>query len=125
MRRGRIGGNHGSYSRHPEMLAQHKRVYARLDALWREPRRATARERGPCIHRSRVYPRSEYWRDGPRELIASRSTIVAEIVGALGVPHTPFFPALVEREGPQCETARFFAAVTRGRQTMRPAPDLM
>ena len=37
---------------------------------------------------------------------------MAAIVGALGVPHTPFFPALVEREGPQCETARFFAAVT-------------
>jgi len=45
---------------------------------------------------------------------------VAEIVGALGVPHTPFFPALVEREGPQCETARFFAAVTRELEAMRP-----
>jgi gallate dioxygenase len=37
---------------------------------------------------------------------------VAEIAGALGVPHTPFFPSLVEREGPACETARLFAAVT-------------
>ena len=37
---------------------------------------------------------------------------MAEIVGALGVPHTPFFPSLVEREGPACETARLFAAVT-------------
>jgi aromatic ring-opening dioxygenase catalytic subunit (LigB family) len=45
---------------------------------------------------------------------------VAEIVGALGVPHTPFFPALVEREGPQCETARFFAAVTKELEAMRP-----
>jgi len=45
---------------------------------------------------------------------------VAQIVGALGVPHTPFFPALVEREGPQCETARFFAAVTRELEAMRP-----
>jgi gallate dioxygenase len=45
---------------------------------------------------------------------------VAAIVGALGVPHTPFFPALVEREGPQCETARFFAAVTAELEAMRP-----
>jgi hypothetical protein len=45
---------------------------------------------------------------------------VAQIVGALGVPHTPFFPALVEREGPQCETARFFASVTRELEAMRP-----
>jgi gallate dioxygenase len=45
---------------------------------------------------------------------------VAEIVGALGVPHTPFFPALVEREGPQCETARFFASVTKELEAMRP-----
>jgi hypothetical protein len=28
--------------RHPEARAPHKRVYARLDALWGEPRRATA-----------------------------------------------------------------------------------
>ncbi len=45
---------------------------------------------------------------------------MAEIVGTLGVPHTPFFPALVEREGPQCETARFFAAVTNELEAMRP-----
>jgi gallate dioxygenase len=45
---------------------------------------------------------------------------VATIVGALGVPHTPFFPSLVEREGPQCETARFFAAVTAELEAMRP-----
>ena len=45
---------------------------------------------------------------------------MAQIVGALGVPHTPFFPALVEREGPQCETARFFASVTRELEAMRP-----
>jgi len=45
---------------------------------------------------------------------------VAAIVGALGVPHTPFFPALVEREGPQCETARFFAAATAELEAMRP-----
>jgi gallate dioxygenase len=46
--------------------------------------------------------------------------LVAEIVGALGVPHTPFFPALVEREGPNCETAQFFAAVTKELAAMRP-----
>jgi gallate dioxygenase len=46
--------------------------------------------------------------------------LVAEIVGALGVPHTPFFPALVEREGPNCETAQFFAAVTKELTAMRP-----
>ena len=38
----------------------------------------------------------------------------------MGVPHTPFFPALVEREGPECETARFFASVTRELEAMRP-----
>ena len=45
---------------------------------------------------------------------------MAEIVGALGVPHTPYYPALVEREGPECETARFFAAVTKELEAMRP-----
>jgi gallate dioxygenase len=50
----------------------------------------------------------------------NRSSIVAEIVGALGVPHTPLYPALVEREGPQCETARYFAAVTSELEAMRP-----
>jgi gallate dioxygenase len=45
---------------------------------------------------------------------------VAEVVGALGVPHTPFFPALVEREGPDCETARFFASVRHELEAMRP-----
>jgi gallate dioxygenase len=45
---------------------------------------------------------------------------VAEIVGALGVPHTPFFPSLVEREGPGCDTARFFASVTAELEAMRP-----
>jgi len=44
---------------------------------------------------------------------------VAEIVGAFGVPHTPIYPALVERE-PDCDTARFFASLTRELETMRP-----
>ena len=45
---------------------------------------------------------------------------MADIVGALGVPHTPFFPSLVEREGPGCETARLFAALTDELGAMRP-----
>jgi len=44
---------------------------------------------------------------------------MAEIVGALGVPHTPFYPSLVERE-PQCETAKLFAAVTDALAAMQP-----
>jgi len=46
--------------------------------------------------------------------------MVAEIVGAIGVPHTPFFPSLVEREGPTCETAQYFAALTAELEAMRP-----
>jgi hypothetical protein len=53
-------------------------------------------------------------------LLKQESFKVAQIVGALGVPHTPFFPALVEREGPQCETARYFASVTAELAAMRP-----
>jgi gallate dioxygenase len=45
---------------------------------------------------------------------------VAQIVGALGVPHTPFYPFLVERKGPECETARLFAAVTAELAALRP-----
>jgi gallate dioxygenase len=45
---------------------------------------------------------------------------MAEIVGGLGVPHTPFFPFMVEKEGPQCETARLFAALTERLEAMRP-----
>src|SRR6266705_3255797 len=44
---------------------------------------------------------------------------MAEIVGALGVPHTPFYPSLVEREGPQCPTAQLFAAMTTEIEAMR------
>ena len=36
---------------------------------------------------------------------------MAEIVAALGFPHTPGFPAVVKRDGPDCEIARFYAAV--------------
>ncbi len=36
---------------------------------------------------------------------------MAEIVAGFGMPHTPGSPALVAREGPQCETARLYAEV--------------
>ncbi len=38
---------------------------------------------------------------------------MAEIVAAFGVPHTPNFPALVKREGPDCEVARLYAEVAK------------
>jgi gallate dioxygenase len=45
---------------------------------------------------------------------------VAEIVGAFGVPHTPVFPFFVERDGPNCETARNFAALRAALEALRP-----
>jgi gallate dioxygenase len=45
---------------------------------------------------------------------------MAEIVGAIGVPHTPAFPALVAREGPQSETARLFGEVKADLDALRP-----
>lgn len=45
---------------------------------------------------------------------------MAEVVGALGVPHTPFFPFFVERDGPECETARCFAALRTELEALRP-----
>ena len=38
---------------------------------------------------------------------------MAEIVAAYGVPHAPAFPALVAKEGPDCETARLYAEIAR------------
>jgi gallate dioxygenase len=35
---------------------------------------------------------------------------MAQIVAGLGVPHTPIFPFLVKRDGPNCEIARLFGA---------------
>jgi gallate dioxygenase len=35
---------------------------------------------------------------------------MAEIVAGFGVPHTPVFPFFVKRDGPNCETAKLFAA---------------
>ncbi len=36
---------------------------------------------------------------------------MAEIVAGIGVPHTPAFPALVAKQGPDCETARLYAEI--------------
>ena len=41
------------------------------------------------------------------------------VVGGIGVPHTPYYPSLVEREGPGCDTARFFASLTAELEAMR------
>jgi hypothetical protein len=35
---------------------------------------------------------------------------MATIVAGFGVPHTPVFPFFVKRDGPNCETAKLFAA---------------
>ncbi|MBI2357367.1 MAG: extradiol ring-cleavage dioxygenase [Deltaproteobacteria bacterium] len=45
---------------------------------------------------------------------------MAEIVAAFGVPHTPMAPGLVEREGPNCETARLFRAVAQHLEAVGP-----
>jgi gallate dioxygenase len=45
---------------------------------------------------------------------------VAKIVGALGVPHTPFFPFFVERDGLGCETARVFASLRAELEALEP-----
>jgi aromatic ring-opening dioxygenase catalytic subunit (LigB family) len=45
---------------------------------------------------------------------------VAEIVGAFGVPHTPVFPFFVKRDGPDCEIARYFDALTAELQKLKP-----
>jgi aromatic ring-opening dioxygenase catalytic subunit (LigB family) len=48
---------------------------------------------------------------------------MAEIVAGIGVPHTPQSPAFVAREGPQCETARFYAEVAKHLEAV--APDVL
>ena len=45
---------------------------------------------------------------------------MAEIVAGIGLPHTPASPALVAREGPQCETARFYAEVAKHLEAINP-----
>jgi len=48
---------------------------------------------------------------------------MAEIVAAFGMPHNPGAPALVAREGPHCETARFYAEMARHIEAV--APDVL
>ncbi len=48
---------------------------------------------------------------------------MAELVAAFGVPHTPAFPALVAREGPDCEVAKLYAEVARHLRQI--APDIL
>jgi len=48
---------------------------------------------------------------------------MAEIVGGFGMPHNPGSPALVAREGPQCETARFYAEMAAEIAAL--APDVL
>jgi len=48
---------------------------------------------------------------------------MAEIVAAFGVPHTPAFPALVARQGPNCEVARLYAEVAKHLEAV--APDVL
>ena len=45
---------------------------------------------------------------------------MAEIVAAFGVPHTPVFPSLVAREGPNCEVARLYAEVAKHVEAVQP-----
>ncbi len=45
---------------------------------------------------------------------------MAQIVGAFGVPHTPIFPFFAKRDGPDCEIARFFAALTAELDKLKP-----
>jgi hypothetical protein len=48
---------------------------------------------------------------------------MAEIVAGFGMPHAPNFPALVKREGPQCEVARLYAGVAE--HVAAVAPDVL
>jgi Catalytic LigB subunit of aromatic ring-opening dioxygenase len=41
-------------------------------------------------------------------------------VAGFGVPHTPMFPALVARQGPQCETAQLYRSVADHLDAVRP-----
>lgn len=45
---------------------------------------------------------------------------MAEIVAAFGVPHTPMYPRLVEREGPDCHVARMYRAVREHLEAVQP-----
>jgi protocatechuate 4,5-dioxygenase beta chain len=45
---------------------------------------------------------------------------MAELVGAFGVPHTPMYPDLVKREGPQCAPALLYGAVRKHLEELQP-----
>jgi protocatechuate 4,5-dioxygenase beta chain len=45
---------------------------------------------------------------------------MAEIVAAFGVPHTPVFPAMVAKDGPECETAKLYAEIAKHLHAARP-----
>ncbi len=45
---------------------------------------------------------------------------MAEIAGAFGVPHTPVFPFFVNRDGPDCEIARYFGMLRAEFDRIRP-----
>jgi hypothetical protein len=45
---------------------------------------------------------------------------MAEIVAAFGVPHTPNFPALVAKAGPDCETAKLYAEIAKRLRAAEP-----
>ncbi len=45
---------------------------------------------------------------------------MAKIVAAFGVPHTPAFPQIVSRGGPDCEIARCFSVVRDALERARP-----
>ncbi len=45
---------------------------------------------------------------------------MAEIVAAFGVPHTPNFPALVAKQGPDCRTARLYGEIKEHLRAVRP-----
>jgi hypothetical protein len=48
---------------------------------------------------------------------------MGEIVAAFGVPHTPNFPALVAKQGPDCGTAKLYAEIAKHLHAA--APDVL
>ncbi len=45
---------------------------------------------------------------------------MGEIVAGFGVPHTPAFPSMVAREGPNCETAQLYRTVAQHLDEVNP-----
>src|SRR5215467_15255041 len=52
--------------------------------------------------------------------VHSGGSSMAEIVAGFGVPHTPMFPALVAREGPESETAQLYRSVADHLRAVEP-----